>query len=83
MVAISPAIKELRFFLPQSASTLKTFLLSAYPQIKAQHPYLPVLIRECQGVQPTIVARLDKGVEVKKHVGSFTDSELKNFLVNP
>lgn len=83
MVAISPAIRELRFLLPQTASSLKTFVLSAYPQIKAQHPHLPVLIRECQGVQPTIVARLDKGVEVKKHVASFTDAELKTFLLNP
>lgn len=83
MVAISPAIKELRFLLPQASSSLKTFVLGAYPGIKAQHPYLPVLIRECQGVQPTVVVRLDKGVEVKKHVANFTDAELKNFLLNP
>ncbi|ODQ45917.1 hypothetical protein PICMEDRAFT_34360 [Pichia membranifaciens NRRL Y-2026] len=83
MVAISPAVKEIRFLLPQAASTFKNFVLKAYPEIKKQHPYLPVLIRECQGVQPTVVVRLDKGVEVKKHVGNFSEAELKNLLQNP
>lgn len=83
MVVISPAIKEIRFLLPQASSALKTFALNAYPAIKAKNPYLPVLIREAQGVKPTVVVRLDKGIEVKKHVADFTDSELKEFLQNP
>ncbi|OUT23249.1 hypothetical protein CAS74_001565 [Pichia kudriavzevii] len=65
MVALSPAIRELRFLLPQTASSLKSFVLNAYPSIKQQHPHLPVLIRECQGIQPTVVVRLEKGVEMQ------------------
>lgn len=83
MVAISPAIKEIRFLLPQAASTFKSFVLKTYPEIKQAHPYLPVLIRECQGVQPTVVVRLEKGVEVSKHVSNFSEAELKNLLQNP
>ena len=83
MVALSPAIRELRFLLPQTASSLKSFVLNAYPSIKQQHPHLPVLIRECQGIQPTVVVRLEKGVEVKKQVANFSDAELKSFLQNP
>jgi NADH dehydrogenase (ubiquinone) 1 alpha subcomplex subunit 2 len=83
MVAISAAVKELRFLLPQTASTLKSFVTKAYPEIKAAHPHMNVLIREAQGVKPTIVARLDKGVEVVKHVDGFTEAELKTFLQNP
>lgn len=83
MVAISPAIREIRFLLPQASSTLKTFVLNSYPAIKAKNPYLPVLIREAQGVKPTVVVRLDKGIEIKKHVADFTDAELKHLLQNP
>lgn len=80
---ISPAVRELRFLLPKTSSTLKEFVLKSYPSIKASHPHLPVLIRECQGIQPTVVFRLDKGAEIVKHVDNFSASELSNLLKNP
>lgn len=80
---LSAAVKELRFLLPATSSPLKAFVQKTYPQIKAQHPHLPVLIRECQGVKPTVVFRLDKGVEVVKHVESFSEPELLKLLQNP
>lgn len=80
---ISAAIRELRFILPTTSSTLKKFIVEVYPQIKSQNPHLNVLVRESQGVKPTIVARLDKGVEVVKHVDGFSNAELKAFLSNP
>ncbi|KAG0682040.1 hypothetical protein C6P42_003548 [Pichia californica] len=76
-------MSEIRFLLPQAASNFKSFVLKTYPVIKKEHPYLPVLIRECQGVQPTVVVRLEKGVEVKKHVANFSEAELTNLLQNP
>lgn len=77
---LSKAVREVRFLLPQTASTLKTFVNKTYPAIKAQNPHLPVLIREAQGVQPTVVLRLAKGVEIVKHVDNYSDKELADLL---
>lgn len=77
---LSKAVREVRFLLPQATSTLKTFVAKTYPTLKAQNPHLPVLIREAQGVQPTVVLRLQNGTEVVKHVETFTDKELADLL---
>lgn len=77
---LSKAVREVRFLLPQTASTLKTFVQQTYPALKAQNPHLPVLIREAQGVQPTVVLRLQNGAEVVKHVDNFSAKELGDLL---
>lgn len=77
---LSKAVREVRFLFPQATSTLKTFVAQTYPALKAQNPHLPVLIREAQGVQPTVVLRLQNGSEIVKHVDSFSAKELSDFL---
>ncbi|GMG35006.1 unnamed protein product [Ambrosiozyma monospora] len=80
---LSKSIKELRFFFPQTgSSSLKSFLLKSYTPLKAANPTTPLLIRECSGVEPTVVIRLEKGVEVKKNVASLSESEISTLLTS-
>jgi NADH dehydrogenase (ubiquinone) 1 alpha subcomplex subunit 2 len=35
----------------------RSFLNRAYPTMKKNNPYVPILIREASGTQPTVFAR--------------------------
>jgi NADH dehydrogenase (ubiquinone) 1 alpha subcomplex subunit 2 len=41
----------------------REFIARNYVDLKALNPTLPLLIRECSGVQPRLWARYDYGVE--------------------
>ncbi|KAJ4817824.1 NADH dehydrogenase [ubiquinone] 1 alpha subcomplex subunit 2 [Rhynchospora pubera] len=63
---LSKSIKELRFLFCQTSpasSHTRDFVLKNYTDLKTKNPKLPILIRECSGVQPQIWARYDMGVE--------------------
>ncbi|VEU20599.1 DEKNAAC101509 [Brettanomyces naardenensis] len=81
--ALSKNVRELRFLLSQtgeSSKTLKSFLVKSYKPLKAANPDLPILIREASGVEPTLVIRLDKGVEVKRSLNDLSESEILDVL---
>ncbi|KAJ4793987.1 NADH dehydrogenase [ubiquinone] 1 alpha subcomplex subunit 2 [Rhynchospora pubera] len=57
---LSKSIKELRFLFCQTSpasSHTRDFVLKNYTDLKTKNPKLPILIRECSGVQPQIWAR--------------------------
>ncbi|KAL5191920.1 NADH dehydrogenase [ubiquinone] 1 alpha subcomplex subunit 2 [Glycine soja] len=59
-------IKELRFLMCQSSpasSATRAFVERNYKELKTLNPKLPILIRECSGVEPQLWARYDLGVE--------------------
>ncbi|KAH1111892.1 hypothetical protein AAZX31_04G162900 [Glycine max] len=59
-------IKELRFLMCQSSpasSPTRAFVERNYKELKTLNPKLPILIRECSGVEPQLWARYDLGVE--------------------
>ena len=59
-------VRELRLHLCQkSPSSLgaRNFVEQYYVTIKRNNPDLPILVRECSGVQPKLIARFDHGVE--------------------
>ena len=41
----------------------RDFLMKHYQGLKTQNPALPILVRECEGVQAKVWARFGKGVE--------------------
>ena len=41
-------------------SFFRDFINSSYPKLKKENPTLPILIRECQGVQPKLWVRSGK-----------------------
>ncbi|CAJ1975195.1 unnamed protein product [Sphenostylis stenocarpa] len=63
---LSKNIKELRFLMCQSSpasSSTRAFVERNYKELKTLNPKLPILIRECSGVEPQLWARYDLGVE--------------------
>ncbi|KAM2523784.1 hypothetical protein PS2_030155 [Malus domestica] len=57
---LSQNLKEIRVLLcqssPSSAST-RTFVEKNYKDLKSANPKLPILIRECRGIEPQLWAR--------------------------
>ncbi|CAI0418238.1 unnamed protein product [Linum tenue] len=63
---LSKNLKELRILLCQSSpssSSTRAFIENNYKDLKTLNPKLPILIRECSGVEPQLWARYDMGVE--------------------
>ncbi|KAG2702916.1 hypothetical protein I3843_06G106400 [Carya illinoinensis] len=63
---LSRNMKELRILLCQSSpasSATRAFVEKNYKDLKTLNPKLPILIRECSGVEPQLWARYDMGVE--------------------
>ncbi|XP_075152262.1 NADH dehydrogenase (ubiquinone) B8 subunit [Haematobia irritans] len=59
-------LKELRLHLCQTDEASKgarEFVERFYPALKKSNPELPILVRECEGVQPRLWARYDMGKE--------------------
>ncbi|XP_067622538.1 NADH dehydrogenase [ubiquinone] 1 alpha subcomplex subunit 2 isoform X2 [Eurosta solidaginis] len=66
LTTISPKLKELRIHLCQTGEASKgarEFVQKFYPNLKKSNPDLPILIRECLGIQPRLWARYDLGKE--------------------
>ncbi|TQD86417.1 hypothetical protein C1H46_028020 [Malus baccata] len=61
---LSQNLKEIRVLLcqssPSSAST-RTFVEKNYKDLKSANPKLPILIRECRGIEPQLWARYGGG----------------------
>ncbi|XP_030382910.1 NADH dehydrogenase [ubiquinone] 1 alpha subcomplex subunit 2 [Scaptodrosophila lebanonensis] len=67
LAAFTPKLKELRIILDPASEASKgarEFVQKFYPNLKKDNPNLPILIRECSGVQPRLWARYAKGKEV-------------------
>ncbi|CAN1333929.1 NADH dehydrogenase [ubiquinone] 1 alpha subcomplex subunit 2 [Linum perenne] len=57
---LSKNLKELRVLLCQSSpssSSTRAFVEKNYKDLKKLNPKLPILIRECRGVEPQLWAR--------------------------
>ncbi|KAF2458239.1 thioredoxin-like protein [Lineolata rhizophorae] len=64
--AFAAGLKEIRFHLCQTGETssaLRSFLMRTYPTMKKHNPYIPIMIREAQGVEPKVFARFEFGKE--------------------
>ncbi|XP_037957275.1 NADH dehydrogenase [ubiquinone] 1 alpha subcomplex subunit 2 [Teleopsis dalmanni] len=63
---LSTNLKELRIHLCQTGEASKgarEYVEKHYPNLKKSNPTLPILIRECEGIQPRLWARYGKGKE--------------------
>ncbi|GJP53852.1 hypothetical protein CLOM_g12977 [Closterium sp. NIES-68] len=64
--SLSLFLHEIRIQLCQTSpasSAARQFVQRNYADLKQLNPRLPILVRECSGVQPRITARYDYGVE--------------------
>eukprot|EP00249_Psilotum_nudum_P005808 c19229_g1_i2 orf=173-457(+) len=76
---LSTHLKELRIHLcqtsPSSAST-RDFIIRNYKDLKMLNPRLPILIRECSGIQPRLWARYQFGVEKSIPLDGLAEPEI-------
>jgi len=78
--AFSKSLKELRFLFCQTSShsdAMRSFLNRAYPTMKKNNPYVPILIREASGTEPRVFARYDFGNEKLELLSGLTDKEIE------
>lgn len=63
---LPPALKEVRIHLcPRSSNSngIRSFIEKYYSGLKESNPNLPILVRECTGVEPKIWFRFEYGQE--------------------
>uniref|UniRef100_A0A0E0DCA6 Ribosomal protein/NADH dehydrogenase domain-containing protein n=1 Tax=Oryza meridionalis TaxID=40149 RepID=A0A0E0DCA6_9ORYZ len=80
---LSRGVKEIRFLFCQSSpdsAPAREFVRKNYGDIKARNPSLPVLIRECSGVEPQLWARYDMGVERCVRLDGLTEAQIDGKL---
>ncbi|XAR69978.1 hypothetical protein NMG60_11001776 [Bertholletia excelsa] len=80
---LSKNLKELRILLcrisPASAPA-RSFIEKNYKDLKSLNPKLPILIRECRGVEPQMWARYDMGVERGIHLEGMSETQILKAL---
>ncbi|KAK2394805.1 NADH dehydrogenase [ubiquinone] 1 alpha subcomplex subunit [Trifolium repens] len=80
---LSKNIKELRLLMCQSSpasSSARAFVEKNYKELKTLNPKLPILIRECSGVEPQLWARYDLGVEKGIKLEGMTEPQILKAL---
>lgn len=76
---LSKAVRELRIHLCQkspSSQGVRDFIHNHYVEMKTANPNLPILIRECSGIQPKLFARFDYGKENSVYLTNKTSKEV-------
>ncbi|XP_045507529.1 NADH dehydrogenase [ubiquinone] 1 alpha subcomplex subunit 2 [Colias croceus] len=82
-VRLGGSLKELRIHLCQTSAQsagVREFIQKNYVNIKKQNPNFPILIRECNGIQPRIWARYEKGVEQSMPLTNLSASDVFSAL---
>lgn len=79
----APALKEIRIHLCPKTSTsngVRQFIGKNYSGIKKNNPDLPILIRECTGVEPKIWFRFEFGKEVSVPLTGMNSDQITNVV---
>jgi NADH dehydrogenase (ubiquinone) 1 alpha subcomplex subunit 2 len=79
----SKSLKELRIHLCQtsaSSSGVRSFIEKNYVDLKKLNQKTPILIRECNGVQPKVWARYDMGKEEHLPLTNMNEGQVMNAL---
>nr|XP_047130395.1 NADH dehydrogenase [ubiquinone] 1 alpha subcomplex subunit 2-like [Hydra vulgaris] len=89
IVNLSRNIRELRLHLCQTSESslgARNFIEKYYVDIKRNNPELPILIRECSGIQPKITARyafgVEKTVSLADHPAEYVVATIENLAKN-
>lgn len=75
----TPALKEVRLHLcPKTASSnaARQFIDKYYLGIKKNNPELPILIRECTGIEPRLWFRFEFGRETSASLASMNADQI-------
>ncbi|GBG24684.1 NADH dehydrogenase ubiquinone 1 alpha subcomplex subunit 2 [Hondaea fermentalgiana] len=75
--------KELRFVFctsSEGSKGLREFVKSSYVPLKKENPKFPLLVRECEGAQPRVMARFAKGKEEAISVEGMSAKEVEGVV---
>ncbi|KAI2634876.1 NADH dehydrogenase, alpha subcomplex, subunit 2 [Hypomontagnella submonticulosa] len=78
--AFTKALKEVRFLFchtGEGSAATRTFLTRAYPTMKKNNPYTPILLREASGTLPKVYARYEFGKEKSQSLEGLTDKQIE------
>lgn len=81
--ALSKNLQELRIHLCQTGEKsqgARDFVHNSYQELKKANPTLPILIRECSGIQARMIARYDYGVEEAVSIDGIDQSAITQKL---
>mmetsp|Transcript_9678 Transcript_9678/g.29412 ORF Transcript_9678/g.29412 Transcript_9678/m.29412 type:complete len:119 (-) Transcript_9678:385-741(-) len=70
---LSVAVNELRVIYcasSKSSAGTREFVRKYYPDLKLLNPGLPIYIRPCDGVEPSVSVRYDRGIYGNRKTGS-------------
>lgn len=80
---LTPTLKEIRIHLCPKAVTsngTRQFISKYYLGIKENNPDLPILIRECTGVEPKIWFRFEYGKESSAALNNLNADQIAGLL---
>ncbi|KAK3690606.1 hypothetical protein LTR37_019102 [Vermiconidia calcicola] len=79
--AFTKTLKELRFLHCQTSehsNAVRSFLTRAYPTMKKNNPYIPIMIREASGTEPRVYARYEFGREKMEDLRGLDDKAIED-----
>ncbi|KAI0011369.1 thioredoxin-like protein [Xylariaceae sp. FL0662B] len=79
--AFTKSLKEVRFLFCQTgeaSAATRSFLTRAYPTMKKNNPYTPILMREAAGTPPKIYTRYDFGKEKSQSLEGLSDKQIED-----
>ncbi|KAF8785252.1 NADH dehydrogenase [ubiquinone] 1 alpha subcomplex subunit 2-like [Argiope bruennichi] len=82
-IKLGSYLKEIRIHLCQKSnesSGIREFIRKHYVPIKKLNPTFPILIRECEGIEPRIYARYDFGKETSISLSNNKSDEVLEVL---
>ncbi|KAK0507282.1 hypothetical protein JMJ35_010320 [Cladonia borealis] len=78
--AFTKSLKEVRFLFCQTSehsAATRSFLTRAYPTMKKNNPYTPIMLREALDTQPRVFARYELGKEKQESLSGLNDKQIE------
>ncbi|XP_026726518.1 NADH dehydrogenase [ubiquinone] 1 alpha subcomplex subunit 2 [Trichoplusia ni] len=83
VIRFGGTLREIRIHLCQTGKQsqgVRDFIQKHYVSIKKENPNFPILIRECNGVQPRVWARYERGQEKSAPLTDYTADKVLSAL---
>lgn len=80
---VLPSLKEIRIHLCPKATTsdgVRQFVNKYYLGIKQNNPNLPILVRECTGIEPRVWFRFEYGNETSSSLINLNGDQIAKLL---
>lgn len=80
---LTQKLREIRIHLcPRSSNNVRQFIDKYYLGLKQDNPNLPILVRECTGIEPKIWFRFEFGRETNASLNNLDADSIAGLLKN-